>query len=443
MTDRKTYDLDQIKVNLFSKKQDVRLKTVEDVMALSKTRAKPLLKQAIVHWDRRLRATAAKAMVNKFQAQAAPWIIASAKKKDISINLTVRLLSQCDSNTSAKYLREIIRYGNQINSEEAVNSIAHLTCEEATFFQWEKSDRFTPKIKNRLDKIADKKVESFIRRLPDWKFEQLINTRSARSYFKKRGLNKVYERAKEPPVGKSVALQEKPITKKENFLELVARKTKLNISQHLGWIVRYWNNLEKEYSEFDISKKTGGIRKLSAPSARLKFVQKAINEKILAKQPLHRSCHGFTRKKSIVTNAKPHTGKEVLINIDLKDFFPSISAGRVYGIFLSLGFEVEVARFLTRITTYKSCLPQGAPTSPALANLTCRRLDSRLAGLSKKLKARYTLYADDLTFSGKENIITGIPLIRQIIKDEGFVVAQKKVELSGRATGRKFWSNRE
>jgi RNA-directed DNA polymerase len=149
----------------------------------------------------------------------------------------------------------------------------------------------------------------------------------------------------------------------------------------------------------------------------------------LIRKPLHRSCHGFRRKKSIITNAKPHTGKNVLINIDLKDFFPSISGGRVYGIFTSLGFDNEVARFLTRITTYKNSLPQGAPTSPALANLVCRRLDSRLAGLSKRLKARYTRYADDMTFSGKENIITAIPLIRQIIKDEGFMVAEKKARI--------------
>jgi retron-type reverse transcriptase len=428
MTKRKTYDLELIRTNLFSKQQHIRLETVEEVIALPKTKAKPLLKEAICHWDRRLREAAAKAVVIKFKSQSAPWVINSARNKNISIKLAVRLLAQCDCNSSAKYLRKIINFGNQENSERAFDSITNLTCEEAIFFRWEQTNRLTPKLKTYLDKISDKKMESFVRCLSEYDLQQLLDIPGTRSYLKKRDFEELHDHA-ERTNDKPVTSPKKELPKKKSFLEVAAKKIKLDANKHLGWIVRQWNTLENEYSEFEIPKKAGGIRKLSAPSERLKFVQGAINDRILIRKPLHRSCHGFRRKKSIITNAKPHTGKDVLINIDLKDFFPSISGGRVYGIFVSLGFDNQVARFLTRITTYKNFLPQGAPTSPALANLVCRRLDSRLAGLSKKLKARYTRYADDITFSGKENIITAIPLIRQIIKDEGFMVAEKKARI--------------
>ena len=164
------------------------------------------------------------------------------------------------------------------------------------------------------------------------------------------------------------------------------------------------------YVEFDIAKASGGTRRISAPRQALKTIQRTILSEILSKLPVHDACHGFVPGRSTVSNAAPHQGARVVIKMDLVDFFPSIHYRRVIGLFEHYGYSTEVAEILARLTTHvqvlddgrvvwPGVLPQGAPTSPAIANLVCRRLDMRLAGLAEKAGARYTRYADDLTFS--------------------------------------------
>jgi hypothetical protein len=163
------------------------------------------------------------------------------------------------------------------------------------------------------------------------------------------------------------------------------------------------------YVEFEIPKAKGGTRKIAAPRKPLRTVQRAILDKILSKVPLHDACHGFVVDRSTVTNAKPHEGAALVLKLDLKDFFPTVHYRRVRGLFTLLGYSDPVARVLASLTTYRpklgntviwpGVLPQGAPTSPALANIACRRLDTRLANLASKYGAHYTRYADDLTFS--------------------------------------------
>jgi RNA-directed DNA polymerase len=164
------------------------------------------------------------------------------------------------------------------------------------------------------------------------------------------------------------------------------------------------------YIEFEVPKARGGTRRIAAPRAELRRVQRAILDRILAHVPLHDACHGFVAGRSTVTNARPHRGAALVLKLDLKDFFPTVHFRRVAGVFRSLGYGAEVAGTLAALTTYRprlpggdvvwpGMLPQGAPTSPALANLACRRLDRRLALLAAKVGAVYTRYADDLTFS--------------------------------------------
>ena len=164
------------------------------------------------------------------------------------------------------------------------------------------------------------------------------------------------------------------------------------------------------YVEFEIPKAKGGTRKIAAPRATLRKVQRIILDQILAKVPTHDACHGFVAGRSTVTNAAPHVGAAVIVKLDLKDFFPTVHYRRVAGLFRWLGYPAEVAGALAGLTTYRpklddgtviwpGVLPQGAPTSPALANVACRRLDRRLAALAAKYAATYTRYADDLTFS--------------------------------------------
>ena len=164
------------------------------------------------------------------------------------------------------------------------------------------------------------------------------------------------------------------------------------------------------YVEFEIPKAKGGTRRIAAPRKKLRTVQRTLLDQILAKIPMHDACHGFVAGRSTVTNARPHVGAAIVVKLDLKDFFPTVHYRRVRGLFQYLGYSADVANTLAGLTTYRpkladgtvlwpGVLPQGAPTSPALANLACRRLDRRLGKLAEKYGATYTRYADDLTFS--------------------------------------------
>ena len=164
------------------------------------------------------------------------------------------------------------------------------------------------------------------------------------------------------------------------------------------WVKRipsnYW------YESYKIPKKGNrGFRTIDAPNHELKDLQRRVYHKLLKRLTIHKAATGFVPEKSIVDNALPHIKQEVVINLDLKDFFSSISSNRVYQCWRFLGWDVKAATILTNICCYKKHLPQGAPTSPALSNLCNIMLDSRLEGGIKKDKGQYTRYADDITIS--------------------------------------------
>lgn len=207
------------------------------------------------------------------------------------------------------------------------------------------------------------------------------------------------------------------------------------------------------YQRFQIPKKTGGTRHISAPMPRLKRAQRWVLEQILSRVPVHPSAHGFVPGRSIVTNAAAHVGQAVVVNLDLRDFFPTLSFPRVYGLFASLGYSPEASTLLSLICTEPEVdeveldgrtwfvhaserrLPQGSPCSPALTNLICRRLDRRLTGLAAHLGFAYTRYADDLTFShprGEGNVGRLLKAVRDIVADEGFVVHPDKTRVMRR-----------
>ncbi len=205
------------------------------------------------------------------------------------------------------------------------------------------------------------------------------------------------------------------------------------------------------YVRFRIPKKTGGDRLISAPMPRLKSAQYWIEKNLLRPVAIHDAAHGFCQERSIVTNAQPHVGAEVVINLDLKDFFPSISYRRVKGLFVSLGYSEAAATIFALICTEPETeaveldgktyyvtqaerrLPQGAPTSPSLTNILCRRLDRRLTGLAQELGYVYTRYADDLTFSASGEAVQQVrQVLRQvhrIVSHEGFQVHPDKTRV--------------
>ncbi|MGJ7558747.1 reverse transcriptase domain-containing protein [Variovorax sp. RB2P76] len=208
------------------------------------------------------------------------------------------------------------------------------------------------------------------------------------------------------------------------------------------------------YQRFTIPKKSGGERHISAPMPRMKRAQYWVLDNILSKMPVHDAVHGFLPGRSILTNAAPHMGQDVVINLDLKDFFPSIGMRRVRGVFRQLGYSSQVASLLALVCTEaptdevqldgtryfvargERVLPQGAPTSPMLTNLLCRRLDARLAASAAKLGFNYTRYADDLTFSADpaHSRDTGKLLwrVKQIVASEGLTVHPDKQQVMRR-----------
>jgi RNA-directed DNA polymerase len=153
------------------------------------------------------------------------------------------------------------------------------------------------------------------------------------------------------------------------------------------------------YREFTIPKRSGGSRRISAPDDSLKRLQRQILKRLLTRLRAHPAATGFEKGESIVTNAWPHTGKAVVVRMDLKDFFPSTTAERVKDYFSKIGWRPEAAGLLTTLCTWNEGLPQGAPTSPRLSNLVNFALDLRLSRLAGRYGAEYTRYADDMTFS--------------------------------------------
>ncbi|RTZ65108.1 MAG: RNA-directed DNA polymerase [Aquificaceae bacterium] len=213
----------------------------------------------------------------------------------------------------------------------------------------------------------------------------------------------------------------------------------------------YTNEVSKitHYQRFGIHKKTGGTRMISAPMPRLKRLQYWVLDNLLQKIPLAEQAHGFVPSKSIVTNAKPHIGKKVVINMDLKNFFPTVSYPRIKGVFLSQGYNDEVATLFALICSEPETqtvemdgqryyihskqryLPQGAPTSPNISNIICYKLDKRLQGLANKYGFVYTRYADDMTFSSNDasKVKALLNWVKATVTEEGFIIHPEKTRI--------------
>ncbi len=171
------------------------------------------------------------------------------------------------------------------------------------------------------------------------------------------------------------------------------------LSRRLGVPIDTLRGIEPSYHEFFIAKRSGGSRRILAPSRDLKHIQRIILRRLLRRIKAHPCVTGFERGHSIATNAQFHAGQAVVVRFDLRDFFQSTSTLRVNAWFRRIGWTGEAADLLTRLTTFDGGLPQGAPTSPRLSSLVNGDFDAQLAELVQRRGIRYTRYADDLTFS--------------------------------------------
>lgn len=208
--------------------------------------------------------------------------------------------------------------------------------------------------------------------------------------------------------------------------------------------------LADDYQRFMVAKRDGTQRPISAPSKPLRTVQRWALRKVWRRFEPHDAAHGFVRWRSTVTNAQAHAGATLIVKLDLRGFFPSVQAPRVRGVLRRAGVPAEAAELLALLATEPSAgegprvLPQGAPSSPAVTNVLCRRMDRRLTGLARRRGLVFTRYADDLTFSWRPTPASSTPpdprelvvMVRRIVRSEGFDVHERKthVQKGGRLT---------
>lgn len=243
----------------------------------------------------------------------------------------------------------------------------------------------------------------------------------------------------------------------------------------LDWFANSWNTTAvppklDHYHYRWVAKRNGGARLIEAPKEKLRAIQRRILHAILDHVPVHEAAMGCIRGRSVLENARRHVGSRWLLKMDLRDFFVSIPARRIHALFRSLGYPTATARYLTGLTTHATpgrllCqvpyeaypspeerrqrrgwarqfmerhLPQGAPTSPALANLCAYRLDLRLAGAARECRTRYSRYVDDLAFScDTGNRSSGrriLAMAQDIILEETFTPNWRKTRLAPAAT---------
>ena len=229
--------------------------------------------------------------------------------------------------------------------------------------------------------------------------------------------------------------------------------------RQLDWLSYQSGDPDRRPQHYDyrwIKKRSVGYRLVESPKFLLKQTQRLILDDVLRHIPTHHCAHGFCRRRSVLTFVEQHIGKRFCLKMDLKDFFPSIQGGRVFGLLRSVGLTREVAQSITRLSTnptpasiiepmrptgsrgsFESSLlygpahlPQGAPTSPMLANLIAFRMDCRLTGVAESAGAFYSRYADDLLFSGDRKFAkaskTFATTVATIAIEEGFKVNFRK-----------------
>lgn len=206
------------------------------------------------------------------------------------------------------------------------------------------------------------------------------------------------------------------------------------------------------YVTFAVKKRSGGERLIHAPKKKLKAAQRKLHELLVSKLPVHAAAHGFVEGRSVATNAQPHVHRAVVVKLDLKDFFPSVTFQRVRGLLIAVGYSYPVAATIAALATESErqrvevdgqvlhvpvgprvCV-QGAPTSPGLCNALVRKLDARLTGVAKRLGFTYTRYADDLAFSGDDaaQVEALIRRATRVINAEGFTVNGEKTRVMRR-----------
>lgn len=196
---------------------------------------------------------------------------------------------------------------------------------------------------------------------------------------------------------------------------------------HVDEILKLYSIKRDCYHTFFVRSKKKQ-RKITAPSKNLKLRQQWILKEILENNKVSDCCHGFVKDRSILTNAKKHSGHKNILNIDIENFFPSITQMMVVKVFEEMGYNQDVSQILSELCCYQGRLPQGAPSSPYLANLILRDMDIKLLEFCEKNEITYTRYADDMSFSSDRDIKKHLEILVKIIESYSFHINDKKTK---------------
>ena len=215
----------------------------------------------------------------------------------------------------------------------------------------------------------------------------------------------------------------------------------------LTWVL-YRKGVDSFYRHWEIAKKGGGTRTITAPMSSVYVLQSRLNRALQSVYTPKPCVHGFVRDRSVVTNAREHLGKPFVLNVDLEDFFPSLNYGRVRGVLMASPFDcgVEAATTIAQIACVDGALPIGGPTSPVLSNMISMRLDGRLMRLAGAHQCWYTRYADDLTFSSRKRSFPAVLAtldeesgrtdigdeLVDAVEENGFTINHRKTRLQTR-----------
>lgn len=246
------------------------------------------------------------------------------------------------------------------------------------------------------------------------------------------------------------------LTKEELRQQFYSLNTQTDVSRILGVSIQRLTFLlyrlkdDQKYSTFEIAKKSGGRRSISSPIISVKRLQRVLSILLGAVYDPKPSVHGFVFNRSVVTNAQPHVGQTVVLNLDLVDFFSEINFGRIRGMFMALPYSrpEKVATLLAQLCCCQGKLPQGSPCSPIVANMVCARLDTQMQKLARNFRSAYSRYADDITISTSQtNFSTDLVLLNKtnlppqvqlggelvkVISSNGFQINKNKVRLQFR-----------
>lgn len=195
------------------------------------------------------------------------------------------------------------------------------------------------------------------------------------------------------------------------------------------------NNIDANYEEIIIHKKSGGLRFLYEPSKELKNIQKRILKNVLEEKKLSNYSYAYRKKVSVLDNAKPHVKKDVIVKLDIKDFFDNITFNMVYdSCFNETLYPKRMGMLFTNLCMYNNKLPQGAPTSGFISNIVLRNFDEKIGSYCEKRKISYTRYSDDLTFSGNFNVNDLIKYVNKLLYEYNFRLNKKKIKVVRKKT---------